>query len=132
MTSQIDRTEALAEAVRSVWRAVLPAEPFDPSLTWRDVGVDSLKGMEIALRIEKAAGIAVPFHLMTQDVSLGQFLKLLAEHGVAAEPADVGMFMVPGVYGDGPGLAELCLELVDQVQIKVLPLPDRLRRPREP
>jgi phthiocerol/phenolphthiocerol synthesis type-I polyketide synthase E len=122
-SSQIDRTEALAETVKSVWRAVMPAEPFDLDMTWEDAGVDSLKGMEIVLRIEREIGAAVPFDLMVSDMTLGQFLRLLAEQGAGALPADP-VFLIPGVYGDGPGLADLRAVLADRAPIAVLPLPD--------
>ncbi len=121
--ADIDRSERVAAAIRTVWGSVLPTEPFDPAISWRDAGVDSLKGLEIALRIEQETGIPVPFHLMTQDVTLGEFIRLLS--GPRREPpaATESMFLVPGIYGDGPGLADFRAELAASARIEVVALP---------
>ncbi len=101
----------------------MPAAPFDPDMTWQDAGVDSLKGMEIALRIERETGTPVPFDLMTPDVTIGELIRLLAEPR-AADPPGAPVFLVPGAYGDGPGLADFRAVVADRATIKVLPLPD--------
>ena len=119
--------ETLSSAVRQVWRACLPAIAFDPEQTWSETGIDSLKAMEFVLRLEKALGRPVGFDGLSQDATANDLINQLIARPTAGADDDDGLpriFLIPGVFGDDPGLAEVRRDLRYDARFEVLALPD--------
>jgi thioesterase domain-containing protein/acyl carrier protein len=111
--------------VGEVWAEVLPYTPFDEQLTWRESGVDSLKTLQFLLRLEQALGRPVSFDDITRDMTAGDLVRALTV--APAEDAwalDMTIFLVPGLFGDEPILAEFRKSLAGQVRFDTLPPPD--------
>ena len=117
---------AIIEAVRAAWEASLPSVPFDLEKTWSDLGIDSLKALEFVLRLERALDVRVGFDVMTPECTPSDLARLLAHnvpsHGTAGLRARV--FLVPGVGGDKPRLAQFRKALHREVSFETLELPD--------
>jgi thioesterase domain-containing protein/acyl carrier protein len=121
------------EVVAAVWADVLPYEPMQENLTWSDAGVDSLKSLQMLLAIEKSLGRKLTFDLFARDLTLGDLIRGLAEGGAAAESAPTGqrtVFLVPGIFGDEPRLADFRHALRDHAACETLTLPE-LDQPSE-
>ena len=117
---------AIVEAVRAAWEASLPSVPFDLEKTWSDLGIDSLKALEFVLRLERALDVRVGFDVMTPECTPSDLARLLAHnvpsHGTVGLRARV--FLVPGIGGDEPRLAQFRKALHREVSFETLELPD--------
>ena len=121
---------SLSALVREVWREMIPATPFDEGLTWREAGVDSLKSLHFLLRLEQLSGRVVSFDMITRDMTLGELVGHLAAANdpnadvCAPRSAEFSVFLVPGLLGDEPILAEFRRSLKSRVHFNVLGAPD--------
>ena len=115
----------VTQVVRDVWAEMLPATPFDETLTWRDAGVDSLKSLHFLLRLEQVLGRPVSFDAITRDMTAGDLVRALT--APTEDPAgrtETTVYLIPGVVGDEPILAEFRRSLKGQVNFETLTLPD--------
>jgi thioesterase domain-containing protein/acyl carrier protein len=117
---------AIIEAVKAAWEASLPSVPFDLEKTWSDLGIDSLKALEFVLRLERALDVRVGFDVMTPECTPSDLARLLAHnapsHGTVGLRARV--FLIPGIGGDEPRLAQFRKALHREVSFETLELPD--------
>jgi len=120
--------ERIEDVVKAIWAELLPHSEFDPSLTWNEAGVDSLKSLHFLLRLEQQLGRPISFDLLTPQMTIGELLSALT--GPCAEPvadregAHPTVFLLPGIFGDEPILAEFRRSLQGRVQFELLSLPD--------
>ena len=117
---------AIVEAVRAAWEASLPSVPFDLEKTWSDLGIDSLKALEFVLRLERALDVRVGFDVMTPECTPSDLARLLAHNVPSHETVGlrVRVFLVPGIGGDEPRLAQFRKALHREVSFETLELPD--------
>jgi thioesterase domain-containing protein/acyl carrier protein len=126
MSAAIDEG-AVRAAVASAWREELPHLPFDETLTWRDAGVDSLKSLQILLRLERALDRAISFDLFTLDSRAGEVIQgLVGRRPTATVDADDRklVFLLPGIVGDDRNLAGLRRHLAGEIRFETLAYPE--------
>jgi thioesterase domain-containing protein/acyl carrier protein len=115
--------DAVRAALAQIWTEEIPSLPFDETISWRDSGVDSLKGLQLILKLEKALGLAIPLDLFTRDSRIGEVIAVLGRRGSPSEPvgaAGHSLFLLPGIYGDQPNLAEFRRSLAGKVRFETL------------
>ena len=120
-----DQRVDLVAAVKNAWELSLPRVPFDLHANWSDIGLDSLKALEFILRLELSLGRKVGFDGMTAQSTAADLLRRLGESpGTASENVRPLLFLVPGLLGDEPKLAQFRRALDHRIAIETLPLPD--------
>ena len=114
------------EIVKRAWTETLPAARFDPEQGWEDAGADSLKSLHLVLRLEKALGRTVPFDLISREMTARDLALLLDGEGreTVQETGLPTVFLVPGLFGDGPILAEFRRSFGGDLRFEVVDLPD--------
>jgi thioesterase domain-containing protein len=115
--------DEVADALRRVWTAALPGQPFALETRWCDLGVDSLKAMEIVLRLERRLGRRIGFDGLTPDASVGEFLATVRRQPALPDPG-TRLFLLPHLFGDHPVLARLRRGLEPDVLAQRVELPD--------
>jgi thioesterase domain-containing protein len=125
----LDELRTVRAAFSELWAEILEGAPLDEGLTWSEAGVDSLKSLQLLLRLEEVLGTSLSFDLFARDLTPGDLIRSLS---VTDEPARVGgdamdqrtLFLVPGIYGDEPRLADFRKSLSDQIACVTLNLPE--------
>lgn len=114
-----------AEVARA-WMEVLHVAHCEPSQRWQDAGGDSLAILHLLHRLERSCGRALPFDAITPETRPGDLVSLL-EAGVRVVPGNLPtVHLLPGIYGDGPGLAafrralgaEMCFEVIEIADLR--------------
>ncbi|QXQ07500.1 alpha/beta fold hydrolase [Sphingosinicellaceae bacterium] len=112
-----------AAAVRQAWGELLADAP--PGLPWDVAGGDSLATLHLIYRLEQLLGRTLSFEVMQPDMTQVALIAALDAEADAdaavAGPVGVRVFLLPGLYGDEPGLAafrrglsgRVAFELVD-------------------
>ena len=96
--------EIVTDAVRGSWEATFPDIPFDPARSWSDIGLDSLKALELIFRLEAALGTKVGFDTLTVESTAGDLIRSLSGETPAQDRHRI--FLVPGLFGDEPKLSQ--------------------------
>jgi thioesterase domain-containing protein len=114
--------------LKQIWGEVLPSVPFLEELTWSEAGVDSLATLHLLLRLEEALQRELSFDLFARDLRLGDLAQRLME-SIHAEPEAPPpgvrrLFLVPGILGDEPRLANLRDALRGVAHCEPLDLPE--------
>ena len=114
------------QAVRSVWAALLPTTPFEIEKTWRDAGLDSLRALEFAVRVERALDTRINFDAMAPECTVSDLINRLTHHSVSQTQLDARtrIFLIPGIFGDDPRLAQFRKALNREIKFETLELPD--------
>lgn len=116
---------AMLDVVRQAWTEALPTTPFDPDASWEASGADSLRSLHLVMNLERALDRKVPFDLISRQMTARDLAGLLARPADAAQPTEgPTVFLVPGVFGDGPILAEFRRSFGGSVRFVVVELPD--------
>lgn len=125
MTPSAADEPPLLAVVRDAWIQALPGTPFDPAQSWEAAGADSLRSLHLVMNLETALGRKVPFDLISRQMTAHDLARLLAAPE-APEPdtALPTIFLVPGVFGDGPILAEFRRSFGGALRFSVVELPD--------
>ena len=121
--TEADADASLLECVRAVWIQALPSIAFSPDMSWQDAGLDSLKVLELALRLEQALGRKVTFDGLTPDSTANDLIRRLSEEPASPEaPGDLRhhMFFVPGLMGDDPAQAVFRRAFRREVRLETL------------
>lgn len=148
------RPALLQTALQKLVGAVVRAEPdrIDPQAPLRDLGVDSLMGVELRSKLERSLGRAVPIALLLQGPSvatLGNAILALLGLGEAdtAETPVAGSWLVRRPRATEPKLRLFCFPplgggaglfhgwqdaLPDAVEVVAIQLPGREERLDEP
>lgn len=121
-----ERESVVYEAVERAWTQTLPHTPFDPEMSWEDAGADSLKSLQLVMRLEEALERTIAYDVLSGQVTPRLLARRLAEDGAATVPGAADLprvFLVPGIYGDAPALASLRAAFADQVTLELVDLP---------
>lgn len=112
------------DVVRRAWTDALPNAPFDPDTSWEAAGADSMRSLHLVLNLERSLDRKVSFDLISRHMTARTLARVLSEPATAA-PADAPtVFLVPGVFGDGPILADFRRSFGRDVRFVVVDLPD--------
>lgn len=122
MSGDADADATLA-IVMDCWSRTLPSIPPDPDRSWDETGADSMAGLQLLLRLERALGRHVPADLLSPAMTPAH---LAASLDRCAEPADARphMFLLPGLLGDEPRLGRFRNALAGHIRFTLLDLPD--------
>lgn len=101
----------LEAIVRRAWGATLALDAIDPALSWEEAGADSLLSLRLLLQLEKTLGRKLSFDIIDPDMTIPELAGRLALGGLPAPAADEvapapTLFLVPGMFGDEPILAD--------------------------
>lgn len=122
--------DILFNAVREAWRATLPNGKFEPDLTLADAGVDSLKAMELVLRIERALACKIPYALLTAETTPRSLALDLAHVGQRAPSVDKPLlFFMTGITGHSLDMVRSWQTAIEEMQVTPVEAPG-LDRPR--
>jgi len=122
--------EILFNAVRDAWRATQPHEEFEPDRTLADAGVDSLKAMELVLRIERVLDRKVPYALLTAETTPRSLALGLARGGCLAPSVDKPLlFFMPNINGHPLNMVRSWQAVVEEMQLTLVDAPG-FNRPR--
>lgn len=116
----------LDEEVRAAWAATLGESPG--ALSWEEAGGDSLATLHLLYRLEQRLGRTLSFELMQPGMTAGALVAALrTEHDGEAAGLPC-LFLVPGIHGDEPSLANLRRGLAASMRFE-LALPPGLDAP---
>jgi thioesterase domain-containing protein/acyl carrier protein len=122
--------EILFNAVRDAWRATLPCGEFEPDRTLADAGVDSLKAMELILRIERALDCKIPYALLTAETTPRSLALGLSRRGSLAPSVDKPLlFFMTGIGGHELRMVRSWQAVVEEMQLTLVDAPG-FNRPR--
>jgi thioesterase domain-containing protein/acyl carrier protein len=121
--------EMLFNIVRDAWRATLPHETFEPNLTLADAGADSLKAMELVLRLERALDRKISYALLTAETTPRSLAIGLAHDGTASLDKPQ-LFFMNGISGHALHMVRSWQAVVGEMQLTLVDAPG-LDRPRD-
>ena len=117
--------DELTEIVRTAWCAALPDAVYDVDCGWAAAGADSLKALHLVFRLEEALGRRVSYDLLDRETTPRRLALALA--GKLATPRAPGnrtqVFLLPGLFGDEPNLADFRRAFAVDVAFHLLELP---------
>jgi thioesterase domain-containing protein/acyl carrier protein len=122
--------DILFDAVFDAWRETLPNGEFEPDRSLADTGVDSLKAMELILRIERTLNRRIPFAMLTAETT-PRSLALGLSRGGRLEPSvdKPVLFFMPGINGHALQMVQAWQAVVEEIQLMPMDAPG-LDRPR--
>ncbi len=114
----------IARAVRRAWEGVLGAG--SEARSWEAAGGDSLKQLQLLLRLERDLGRRLAFDLFHDDFTAASLAERITNVGASNDATARGprVFLAPGLGGDEPSLAELRRLLEAEIDFRVLKFPD--------
>jgi acyl carrier protein len=127
----VSENSKVRQTITQIWAEMMPfATSVDESVAWRDTGADSLLTLQFLVRLEQTLKRPLSFDMFTLDMTVGEIIQAIEksqEGGETAKPvpADkITLFLVPGILGDEPILAEFRRSLADQLQFETLRILD--------
>jgi thioesterase domain-containing protein/acyl carrier protein len=125
------QTSEVRQVIERTWAEMMPFAQLDESVAWRETGVDSLLTLQFLVRLEQALKCPLSFDMFTLDMTVGQIIAAIERSQSAGAPKapvqsehDITLFLVPGLFGDEPILAEFRRSLAGKVRFETLNLPD--------
>jgi thioesterase domain-containing protein/acyl carrier protein len=119
------------QLIARTWAEMMPFIPMDETVVWRESGVDSLATLQFFVRLEQVLERPVGFDMLAPEMTVGEIITAIEQQDPAAttraqQPVrlDLVLFIVPGLMGDGPSLADFRRGLVGQVHFHTLVLPN--------
>lgn len=109
-------------AARAAWTRLLGAEAWTRGLPWQEAGGDSLKAMELVMRLERALGRPVPVSVLLPHSTPQDLVRALAAADGAA-PAGMVLFLLPGAAGPIMGQAAYARALQGEIDLRILDYP---------
>ncbi len=109
------------------------ASHMDETVAWRETGADSLLTLQFLVRLEQALKLPLSFDMFTLDMTVGEIIQAIEKSQQApqdskdaqAGPADLlTLFLVPGILGDEPTLAEFRRSLAGKLNFETLQIVD--------
>jgi thioesterase domain-containing protein/acyl carrier protein len=117
--------------IERIWSEVAPfASHMDETVAWRETGADSLLTLQFLVRLEQALEQPLSFDMFTLDMTVGEIIQAIeksqqAPRGPQAAPADkLTVFLIPGILGDEPTLAEFRRSLANRLHFETLQVVD--------
>lgn len=122
----------IRDAVESAWTAVFGASSYQMNQAWDQTGGDSLKAMELWFHIEQTLHCKITLDALdegTTPARLGQaiahYFNRQTEPRIGASGASVPVvFLMPGILGDEPLLAQFRAALGAKIHFKVITYPE--------
>ena len=125
------QTSEVRQIIEQTWAEMMPFSALDETVAWRETGADSLLTLQFIVRLEQRLKSPLSFDMFTLDMTVGEVIAAIerSRNPSAPKPAiktqlDVTLFLVPGVFGDEPILAEFRRSLADTLRFETLNLPD--------
>jgi len=115
------------EIFAKVWVEVLGGTPLDDDLTWGEAGVDSLRSLQLLLRLEEVLQRNLSFDLFARELTPGDLIRGLTQPAAPLDKSEADvhtLFLVPGIYGDEPRLADFRRALSGPISCVTLMLPE--------
>jgi thioesterase domain-containing protein len=119
-----EQAEVLA-AIESAWAKVLPG-CFDPTQTWEEAGGDSLASLHLLLTLEQALGRKLSFDAIAPDMTAADMARAIGAPVFRATPAAAvpTVFLLPGIHGDEPRLADFRRSFGGRLHFELIELPE--------
>jgi len=117
------RRDSIAGAVGAVWSLTVGEVSLREGRPWNRSGGDSLKALQLMLRIEERIGRKLPLDLFDPALDANGLAEKITAFMGAAAPAPASrpsVVLFPGAGGDEPILASLRLTLRDEVQFELI------------
>jgi thioesterase domain-containing protein len=110
--------------VETAWRNALRLDAGAPELaiSWEAAGGDSLAMLQLLLELEERLGRRIDYALIEPDMGIVEIAAVLEIDRGAVTMANI-IFLLPGQFGDGPGLARFRNRLESRWQTLVVDLP---------
>jgi thioesterase domain-containing protein len=111
--------------VKEAWAAALAPLICDYTLTWEASGGDSQSLVYLFLHLEDALARRLPYEIMQPGMTvqdLQDAIEWIEEE--PPEPARPLVFLLPGIYGDEPVLADFRRRFAGTVDFQLVDLPD--------
>jgi len=119
----LSEADSLQETVRLAWIDILSLDEFDPALTWRDAGGDSLDSLNLMVSLEKTLGRKLSLDMMAPDMKPADLAEVLRT-GIRPGPDTLPLvFLVPGMLGDEPALAHFRRKLRSKARFEIIEAP---------
>jgi len=117
--------DAVFEAVRKAWTETMPKTAFDPDISWEDAGADSMKSLQLLMRLEQALDQKISFELLSSEMNARDMARALAQSASPRghSPTLPRLFLIPGIYGDAPALGRFRREMAETVNVELIDLP---------
>jgi thioesterase domain-containing protein len=120
-----DKSE-VRQTIARLWAEMAPfASHMDESIAWRETGADSLLTLQFLVRLERVLEYPLSFDMFTLDMTVGEVIEAIEKSqqpggGRHASADKVTIFLVPGILGDEPKLAEFRRSLIDKIHFETL------------
>jgi thioesterase domain-containing protein len=119
----VDHVESFEALTAKAWEAALGGRPFDPNGTWGDTGADSIMTLNLTFELETRLKRKVSFEWIEPATTIRGLAERLALGAPAAEAKGPLIFLIPGVYGDEPILADFRRWFAGALRFDVIDLP---------
>lgn len=99
------------DAVRAAWTSVLPAQSFAADMSFDAAGGNSLKGLDLVLKLETLLGRPIAIGTLGLETRPSELIRQLAAGAIADRaPADIRPVIAffPGMWGDDVGTSDFC------------------------
>jgi thioesterase domain-containing protein/acyl carrier protein len=111
-------------AVSEAWRATLPNNELNADCTLADAGMDSLKAMELMLRIEYALDRKMPYALLTAETTPRSLALDLARGACPMRSVDKPLlFFMTGMGGHVLDMVRSWQSVVEEMQLTLVDAP---------
>jgi thioesterase domain-containing protein/acyl carrier protein len=122
---------SLLAVVSEAWRATVPHDPFALDRELADTGIDSLKAMELALRIERQIGRSIDYGLLEPTTTPASLAAGLCADQPIGPPDDrPSLFFMTGLGGHQFHMVDAWQARLPQVACVLIDAPG-LDQPRE-
>jgi thioesterase domain-containing protein len=125
---------AVRQTIERVWAEMAPfASHMDESVAWRETGADSLLTLQFLVRLQQSLERPLSFDMFTLDMTVGEIIQAIedsqapgsgSKSAKSASADKISLFIIPGIFGDEPILAEFRRSLSDVLQPELLDLAD--------
>jgi acyl-CoA synthetase (AMP-forming)/AMP-acid ligase II/thioesterase domain-containing protein len=123
LTPENAAATALSSIVRQAWSSILSAQSFDADDAFDAAGGDSLKGLELLVRLEGLLGRPIPIGVLGLETRPSELVERLAQTGETAPiPDDTRPHIVffPGMWGDDINTSDFCRLLSSRFQVMAI------------
>jgi thioesterase domain-containing protein len=113
----------VVDVVTHAWIETLPG-PFDPTRTWEEAGGDSLASLHLLLALEKALCRKLSFDAIAPDMTAADMARSVVTLRAVRLPTQVpSVFLLPGILGDEPRLADFRRSFGDRLRFELIEHP---------
>lgn len=119
--------------IERIWSEMAPfASHMDETIAWRETGADSLFTLQFLVKLEQALKRPLSFDMFTLDMTVGEVIQAIEKSQQDSQDVDgakvptdfPSIFLIPGILGDEPTLAEFRRSLADKLHFETLQIVD--------